>query len=112
MDYDRDIAVDRYREIRARLKSGAPYLHADLCFDGTDVYEACLPWFIQHAQLQGQMGHEAAMQSVIEQGPSAIAAMPIIGGNRMSELFAAAGFERVQPVFRGLWYAMWAMRAG
>jgi tRNA (cmo5U34)-methyltransferase len=99
------------RDIRARLKPGAPYLHADVCFDGRQGFEALLPWFVRHAQLQGEMGFEAAMQGVIEQGPSAIAAMPIVGTTRMAELFAQAGFENMQPVFGGLWYSMWAMQA-
>lgn len=99
------------RDIHARLRPGAPYLHADVCFDSPASLQQYLPWFISHARQQAAQGFQAAMQAVIENGPQAISGMPIVGESRMVELFKAAGFEGVQPVFRGLWYAMWAMRA-
>lgn len=103
--------LDFLRDIRARLLPGAPYLHADVCFNGSAGFQQYLPWFIGHARLQAGLGHQAAMTGVIDNGPPAIADMPIAGEERLDQLFRAAGFEAVQPVFRGLWYAMWAMRA-
>lgn len=91
--------------IRARLKPGALYVHADVCFEDAGAFAAMTPAFLAHARLAGLPEDKAAV------GPEVIATMPVIGEARARELFAEAGFEGATRFYQGLWYRGWHMRA-
>jgi len=93
------------RAIRARLRPGARYLHADIAFDGPDEQAATTPVFLRHAALAGLSDEDAAI------GPKAIADMPIVSLTRTEALFAAAGFGRPRLFFQALWYRAWTAEA-
>ncbi len=98
-------------DIRARLKPGALLLHADVCFENDAAFARYLPWFRAHAVSAGLDSAYPHANAIIERGPETIRAMPIIGEERTRELFLEAGFDQMTPIYRGLWYALWAARA-
>jgi tRNA (cmo5U34)-methyltransferase len=94
-----DGAKARYlREIRRRLRTGRPYLHVDVCFDGLEAYERLAFVYKQHAQLGGLTDSEACQ--VVDR----VAAMPIISERLLLAHLQQSGFRLVAPFYRGLWY--------
>lgn len=98
-------AKRRYlRSIRARLRSNATYLHADVTLDDARAFERLAPAFRAHA---GLMGFDADFAA---QATGMLAQMT--DGRAISEaatlaLLTECGFRPVSPFFRGLWYAGW-----
>jgi tRNA (cmo5U34)-methyltransferase len=86
------------REIRRRLRDGAPYLHVDVCHDGHAAYERLAAVYAQHAQLGGLSADDA------RQVAASVAELPIISKRLVRERLNEAGFRIVAPFFQGLWY--------
>lgn len=89
------------KAIRQRLKPGAVYLHADLCFTDTAEFQRVSPVFVANAKAAG-IPYERAIQ-----GPALIETLPVISEERTRELFTEAGFGSITPYYRGLWYSAW-----
>lgn len=87
--------------IRARLRRGAAYLHADTCFDNSGMFERMAPVFAKNAVMGGLAPDVAA--SVVER----IRTLPIVSETIVRERLEQSGFRVVAPFFRGLWYAAW-----
>jgi tRNA (cmo5U34)-methyltransferase len=98
--------------IRRRLKSGAPYLHADVCLDSDDMFRRLVPAVREQGVLAGlpeAVGDGAAAhigQMAFGEGPGRV-----ITEARTYELFKLAGFRLIAPFFRGFWYAGWWVEA-
>lgn len=99
------------QEIRARLKRGATYLHADVCFASRTQFDAYAKAMREHAGLVG-------LAEIADAPAQAIAKLAfdgdtrwIVSEERTAELFGEAGFHLVAPIYRGLWYAGWWLEA-
>jgi tRNA (cmo5U34)-methyltransferase len=93
------------RSIRKRLRTGAPYLHVDVCFDDQTMFERLAPVYARHAVL-GELAPEAAANVAARVGD-----LPVISEAALLKRLSEAGFEIVAPFFRGLWYAGWWLKA-
>lgn len=98
--------LDFLTQIRRRLRPGAVYLHADVCCDGPSAMARVAPVFRAHALSAGLSVADAEM------GIATIGGLPVVGAARLEALFAIAGFTAIEPIFQGLWYRCWRMRAG
>lgn len=92
------------RAIRARLKPGAPYLHADVSLESEAHFARLAPAFGSHAELMG-------FDADFARGATGMLAQ-MTDGRAISEaatlaLFGECGFRPISPFFRGLWYAGW-----
>ena len=93
--------ADYLREIRKRLRVGAPYLHADVCYDGPEGYRRLASVYQRHAELGGIPSGDA------QRVASRVADLPIIAEEVLLERLRQAGFRLVAPFYRGLWYTGW-----
>ncbi|MEM7525975.1 MAG: class I SAM-dependent methyltransferase [Pseudomonadota bacterium] len=91
--------------IRARLRAGACYLHADVSYDAPADLSAMKAVHMRHAALAGLSEEDAAC------GPAIIANMPIISAARTEALLRATGFGASHLFFQTLWYRAWVSRA-
>lgn len=85
--------------IRSRLRTGAPYLHADVGFELASPARL-LPVIRRFTERAG-LPDFASQFDVAEPGVHSVSE------KRLTELFDEAGFRVVSPIFRGLWYAGW-----
>lgn len=99
------------QDIRRRLKLGATYIHADVCFASRAQFDAYSKAMHVHTNLVGL--------AEIADGPARAIAKLAFGGEpscivseeRTAQLFAEAGFGLIAPIYRGLWYAGWWLEA-
>jgi tRNA (cmo5U34)-methyltransferase len=93
--------LDFLTNIRKRLKAGAPYIHADVCFDDAETFRRLAPVYARHAVLGGLDAEHAAEVA------ARVGTMPIIPEAIIRERLSQGGFRVVAPFFRGLWYTGW-----
>lgn len=96
--------ADYLASIRRRLCTGAPFLIADVSYE-PQGFERLRAAFLTHGVEQGFERCRLAGAADM------IAQLPTVGDARACELFAAAEFARVTPVWQSLWYRGWAMHA-
>ena len=103
---ENDGSKQRYLSaIRRRLRAGAPYVHVDACFDGSDAFGRLEPVYAAHAMLNGLEPEQAVLLS------KRVGAMPILSEEALCRLFKEAGFRVIAPFFKGLWYTGWWLEA-
>lgn len=93
------------RQIRNRLRPGAPYLHVDVCYNGPEDYERLAPVYARHAEMGGLPPEQAADLAV------RVGTMPVTSEAATLDYMTRSGFRLVSPFFRGLWYAGWWLEA-
>lgn len=87
-------------EIRARLVDGATFFHTEVSFDIDGGVERLIPVIRRYTKRAGLPDFASQFTN------SDTGVFPVSDARRV-ELFSAAGFRIVAPVFRGLWYAGW-----
>lgn len=98
------------RQIRRRLRPGAPLILADVVVEDRAAFARLAPVFERHAALVG-VASEIAPAAVPQLARMAFEAGTMIPARRQEALFAEAGFRLVAPIWRGLWYAAWWLEA-
>ena len=91
------------KAIRERLGQDGLLVHADVSVE--NCRDRIAPVFLRHARLAG------LPEDAVSVGLKVIAAMPVVGAARTSELFQAAGFSAPALFFQTLWYRAWTARA-
>ena len=93
------------RAIRERIKTGAPFMLADVSYDSDAEFDAMQPMFLTHAELAG------LDRNLVVEAPGMIKTMPTISSARTAELLLEAGFREPQLLFQTLWYRGWSTTA-
>jgi tRNA (cmo5U34)-methyltransferase len=98
------------REIRRRLRPGAPLLLADAVIDDRGQFEALARALAAHAGLTG-LAPEIPEIAGQKTAAMAFESGLLVPEARQRALFAEAGLRLVAPVFRGFWFSAWWLEA-
>lgn len=95
------------KEIRARLRPGAPFVIVDHCLDRIDPhFERKLDRYARFALQSG-----APSEDVTRACEGIRQFVPMIGRDREAALLAEAGFGEIEIFFAGLLWTGWSARA-
>lgn len=92
--------------LRDRLAPGGRLIHADVCFDGSDVVDNLTPLYLAHADIVGASVNATRLEL------EAVPQLLVIPEGRTRALFAEAGLTEPFEVFRSLWYKCWTSSRG
>lgn len=99
------------KDIRSKLKVGAPYIHVDVSIESDKEAENCGDVIARHGERIGAPAEVRNDPGKMAQEKRLAENSYVVTPARNRALLEEAGFEIVSPFFRSLWFTGWWARA-